>query len=160
MGDTPYVSSPFFMTRRFIALFAVSLSLAACSSAPSNVDVNVDGTVKVTTSEGTVTNENKLPDDWPGDVPTYPGATVQVSGVMNPDAEQKGASAMLQTSDAVTDVIAFYKTQMAAQGWTVDATMQLNGGTVMSSSKDDRAMSVSIMPAGDKTTITIGTGQK
>ncbi len=141
-------------------LLVAVLSLAACSSSPSPVDVNADGTVKVTTSEGTVTNENTLPDNWPQDIPAYPGATVRVSGVMNPGAADPGASAMLESSDATTDVIAFYKTQLAAQKWTIDATMQLNGGTVLSASKDNRAMSLSIMPAGDKTAITIGTGPK
>jgi hypothetical protein len=159
------------MSRRFLsAVFAMSaLALVACAPAKPaspeadapDVKVDADGTVEVKTDEATVSNKQELPSEWPSDVPAYPGAAVQFSGTAtNPETGKEGSAAMFTTTDTGTAVIDFYKAKIAAEGWTVSNTMQINGGTVLVAAKDDRVLTVSIASAEGQTAITIGTSKK
>jgi hypothetical protein len=93
----------------------------------SGVKTDVDmknGSMKFTNEEGTVTTGNALPDDWPKDIPTYPGATIQFSGTANPDNEAPGMATMMTTADSADAVATFYQTAMKNGGWKIESTMK------------------------------------
>ena len=64
-----------------------------------------------------------IPDNFPTDMPVYPGAqAAQGKGV---DIEGSPQSAVqLLTNDALGDVHAYYSSELAAKGWTIDSDEQ------------------------------------
>ncbi len=141
----------------FLAVPAVLL-LSACGGSTNGVTTNMDGTVNVTTSEGTATTSHTVPSDWPSDAPIYAGATVQYSASVNPVDGKAGHALVLMTTDSAATVFAYYASELAAQGWKVDSTM--NGGTTMitSATKDARTLSLMAAESEGQTAITIAVG--
>lgn len=60
-----------------------------------------------------------LPKDWPSDMPVYDGATIDSSAAIR-SGEVTNFSVALSTTDAFADVFAWYKEQLASEGWTID----------------------------------------
>lgn len=93
-----------------------------------------------------------LPADFPGDVAIYPGMQI-VSAATMPVGQ------MLQghTADDRNRVASFYTDAMAAQGWT-DGTPADAQSPVMQSlrfTKDKRAATINLIPAGAGTSVQI-----
>ena len=127
----------------------------------ADVKMNADGTMHITTEEGTFdAGTGKMPEDWPEDAPVYSDATVQFSGSTNPATGKPGAAAVLVTSDNAADVVAFYKTELAEQGWTISSTMEAEGTTILGATKGKRAFSLMVGSANGQTSITIGVGEE
>lgn len=124
------------------------------------VDVNrhLDGSATYSNENGSVTvGSNSLPSDWPTDVPTYGNGTITFSGASNPKTGEAGLAVMFTTPDAAKTVVDFYKTELAAKGWTIEQTATMGAVTVLSAKKDTRTFGVQISNGGDgKTTVTIG----
>ncbi len=124
-------------------------------------DVDINGNeVSVKTKEGTFTTGNKLPDDWPSDVPVYPGSTVTYSGSSNPQTGQSGVAAVFTSKDGGDKVVAYYKRELVSQGWTIDATQESGGYTIMSATKESRNLALTIVESDGTTTISIGLSQE
>jgi len=123
-----------------------------------DVDYNADGTVNYTSDDGTFSTVNKLPDQWPKDAEQYPGATIIYSGYFNANEEnsQAGASATLQTKDKAEDVMNFYKSNLEKEGWALESEANVNGGYILSATKEERTYSISISPSDEETTIIVG----
>ncbi len=119
-----------------------------------SVDVDRDGdTVTVKTQDGTITGGNTMPENFPSDVPVYPGADVQGSYSID-GANGKGHTVGLQTNDSLADVTAWYRREVAAKGWTVVGDATYNGSLVLSATKDSRGLNVSV--SEEDGTVTIG----
>ena len=108
-----------------------------------NVDRNLDGSTTYESGYGKVTtNPNKLPSDWPGDVPTYPNS--QITQVSTVDTQIVGteASSMvsLTTSDSAQMVGDFYKADLVSNGWSINTSMSM--GTNVFAVKDNRMVNV------------------
>jgi hypothetical protein len=88
-----------------------------------------------------------LPDDFPKDVPVYPGGTA-ISSIKSDD----GMVVTLQTADAFDAVVDFYAKELKTQDWTTNSTLKLPTGTTYVNTKEKRNLSVSIT-GGDKTMI-------
>lgn len=117
--------------------------------------VKVDGNgndVTVKTEQGTWSTSDKLPAGFPTDVPVYPNAKVQGS-VASAGQDGSGNYVGLQTTDALADVIAWYKKEIVAKGWTVTTDAMVNGSLMMSATKDSRALSATV--TGEDGTVTI-----
>ena len=116
--------------------------------------VNTDnGTVTVKTDQGTWSTSDKLPADFPTDVPIYPGAKVQAS-VAGAQGQTGSHYAALETTDALGTVIAWYKKEIVAQGWTVASDATIQGNLIMGATKDTRELSVTV--TGDQGKVTVG----
>jgi hypothetical protein len=50
---------------------------------------------------------------------------------------------------SAADVISYYKTQLSAAGWSVQATANMGTASVLSANKDERTFGVSVMDAGN-----------
>jgi hypothetical protein len=92
----------------------------------------------------------KIPDDFPKDVPVYPGAKVMTAIITGADG---GASLTMTTSDPVDKVSAWYQDQL--KDWTKAATYAYAGGETRSFTKDKDAISLSVTGENDLTTVTI-----
>ena len=144
-----------------IAIASILLFLAACgraaqnsmiknaiekdTGAPAKVDVQNDGSMHIETKGGTYDAGNsRLPPDWPSDVTVYANATIQYAGSVNPNNGKPGAAAVLITSDVPDTVVAFYKTDLRAKGWTMSTAMEGQGTSILSGTKGDRTVSVMV----------------
>jgi hypothetical protein len=124
--------------------------------APAGVgtDRNADGSTTYTNSEGTVTvGGNKMPDNWPSDAPAaYSGASIVYSGTSDPQTGKAGSAVSYTVNAPIASVVDYYKTQLASNGWTVEATANVGGATVISATKNARTMGVYVVDSGSGTT--------
>lgn len=101
-----------------------------------------------------------VPEGFPRDFPTYSGAALMSAyGGMEGDGHQ-GYSLMWQSDASHADVVAFYKSQLAASGWTVSGTFDMGGTTMIAyerggSGADKDGGTVNIGTSDGKTIITV-----
>lgn len=110
-----------------------------------------------------ITGENvKLPSDYPGDLPQYPGSkNTMVS--YKPD-DHTMMSIMGTTSDSANKIISWYTTQLKKSGWTVEIESTdsitatkgsaFGGINAVASESDGTVINASIMP---KDSVDMGT---
>ncbi len=103
--------------------------------------------MKVTTSAG---GGVKIPDDFPKDVPVYPGAKVKTAASV-----QGNRTLSLETADAVDKAQAFYADKLKAEGWNVLATTNVPNGVNIGAQKDKSTLGVAISKQGDQTAIVV-----
>lgn len=131
----------------------------------NGVRVDQGGNVEVKTEDGKVsfTNKKELPAEWPNDIPTYPGASIESSF----KGEKQLVNVNFSSQDESEKVIQFYKEQLASKGWQADSSEGFFplGGGIGVAQKDDRRLSVTILATskpeetGAKTSITIAVMQ-
>jgi hypothetical protein len=130
-----------------------------------DADHHLDGptTYNYKSGDGSVTvgASAKLPDGWPSDVATYPGATIQYSAASNPTTGKSGSMVASLSSDGVDKVVAYFKSTLPSQGWKIEQTMQASGSTIIAATKDTRTLGMSVTSDGKGgTVITMGLGEK
>lgn len=130
---------------------ATERAIEAATGGNADVDVS-DNNVTVKTDQGTWSTSDKLPADFPTDVPVYPGAKVQGS-VASAGQDNTGHYAGLETTDALDDVIAWYKKEVKSAGWTIVTDATVNGSLILSATKDSRGLSVTVTKEGDKVVV-------
>ncbi len=157
------------MITRKLAVLSLALLLAAgCSrsktySTPGgSVTVNDNGksgqsAVTITGNNGekvTINSEGaKLPDDYPKDVPVASGAKI----VMATSVDNKtthGSNLVLESTDSLDKILAFYKQGLADNGWKINATFSQAQVTIITAAKDNREMSLSVQQSEGKCTVT------
>jgi hypothetical protein len=120
------------MIRRSETLLILGVLLGICKIAPAPaMATKVEGSEKV-----------PVPADFPKDFPIYRNATVRSYGpiiLSNPDL---GKVLVLQTPDPKASVLAFYKTELPANGWTLQTFS--GAPDSLAASKADRRISVSV----------------
>lgn len=117
------------------------------------VDIDSDGDeVTVKTDQGTYTTTDKLPSDFPSDVPVYAGAKI-LGSVASAGASEGGYFVTMETSASLNDVIAWYRNEVKGKGWTVVTDANINGSLMLSATKDSRALSVTVTEEDGKTAI-------
>jgi hypothetical protein len=67
--------------------------------------------------------EQAIPEDFPKDVPIYPGAKIGPSISM----PGEGVFATFQTDDAVDAILTHYRSELAKNGWSVEDTAEGDG---------------------------------
>ncbi|MEK7625514.1 MAG: hypothetical protein AAB467_04160 [Patescibacteria group bacterium] len=107
--------------------------------------------MEVRTKDGSVNigEQSSLPESWPSDAPAYPGASVTFSSVTNPVDGKGGISVMLQTAEAGAIVADYYKRELVAQGWVIEATNQFDQTVSLNASKAGRTLGLTV--ASDET---------
>lgn len=126
----------------------------------AEVDLNEDGGMRIESEEGTFTTGNKMPEDWPSDVPVYAGAEVQYTATSNPVTGQAGTVLVLLSTDTQDEVVDFYKGALVGAGWVIEGSMKSGEMVVMGASKGNRQVSVMIAGVEGGTNITLGVAQK
>lgn len=147
-------------TSKISLALGAALLLAGCNAAlKSDTGVNVapDGSVQVQNDQGTYTaGKNEVPADWPTDVPTYPGSTVEYSATANPTDGKQAHAMTLSTTDTATAVADFYKKELASKGWKIEGTMAQGDMTFLGATKDALALSIAVSTQDGKTMVTLG----
>ncbi len=87
-----------------------------------------------------------IPDNFPTDMPVYPGAQAAQGKGVEIDGSPQTAVQLL-TNDALGDVRAYYTSELAAKGWTIDSDEQNEAAATIQASKGDCKASVLITPA-------------
>jgi hypothetical protein len=161
--------------RRFAGIAAIAACVACgCakpstqSKEPADASVTVDqGNGKTKTkgrgADGSATNSNarkvKVPEDFPKDIPVYPGATPIIH-----QSVKNGRTLELKTSDAADKVTAFYKEKLKAEGWkqvSESSSQSLKEGiTLLSNTKDKHTLSVVISHGENGTSLTLSVSTK
>lgn len=78
---------------------------------------------------------NSVPDTFPKDFPLYPGAKVTSSLSGAQAGKSNGFWLTMTTPDTSEQVIAFYKTELEKNGWSVDSVFNANGMNTQGISK-------------------------
>ncbi len=87
-----------------------------------------------------------VPDNFPTDVPIYPGAqAAQGKGVEVEGSPQ--SAVQFVTNDAYPDVHKFYSEQLQAKGWTLSEDAENEGAATIQAAKGDCKTNVLIIPA-------------
>jgi len=140
--------------------YAAEQALERAVGGDADIDYDGDGSVTVKTDQGEWSTSGELPRDWPSDVPTYSGAKVLSSASSNPATGAAGVYVALRTADAPSRVADFYKSELAAKGWTIAGTATVNEGTYLTAKKDNRSLSLAIGSDDEGTTISIGVAKE
>lgn len=123
---------------------------ALFKNAAENVSNNSDGTVTLQSDDGntkTTVGENvSLAQGFPSDVPIFEPSTLLASS----KTDDTDYSAVARTASTVSDVSNYYKTTMAAQGWTPQLDSASSDGTFMTYQKGDRTSSVVVTTNSDE----------
>lgn len=150
--------------KKLSILAMILFAAAACRKreyvGPHGEQVEYDSkgkNVTVKTADGSVVVSGdavKLPDDFPKDVPVYPGAKI-ASAVSAAQSGASGHMATFQTSDSPEKVTSFYKTKFST--WQVKMEMSSGGGKVLllQSPDDKRSVTVVANPANGLTTVSL-----
>lgn len=142
-------------------LVSLSLCLLLSACGGTDVDVGMDGSMNFSNSEGSVNVGSKVPADWPTDVPVIADSTVTMSGTGNEEGQQQASMIILESAKTADEVKTYYVTELKAQGWKIDGTVNMGGAIVIAASKAERGLSLQIagtMPG--KTTVTLAVGVK
>lgn len=123
--------------------------------AGKNIKVDKDGdsgsiNIKTNDGQGSINyGENaKLPDGFPTDVPLYePSTTVHAS-----KTSDKQYSAGLKTNSSVSDVVAYYRSELAKQGWESTHESSYADGAILNFKKGDRVVTLSVSNQKDEQT--------
>lgn len=86
----------------------------------------------------------KVPDNFPKEFPLYPGAKVTSALSGAESGKSNGFWLTMATPDSADKVTAFYKTQLATSGWTIEATYTAAGSTTETMSKSGWSGSLAI----------------
>jgi hypothetical protein len=119
---------------------------AGSTSAGTPGQIPTSGAVASATP-GILPTVNPSQSGLPEDVPLYPGATGLIK--LNAQVIEFG------TSDTVEQVDQFYQKQMPAQKWTLVGTTKQGVNIIQIWQKDNRIVSISILPQGGKTVVMI-----
>ncbi len=150
--------------RKLAILLLGLLAAAACRKreyvGPHGEQVEYDAkgnNVTVKTADGSVVVSGdgvKLPEDFPKDVPVYPGAKI-ASAVSSAQSGTSGHMVTLETSDSPDKIATFYKAKFS--GWQVKMEMSSGGGKVLLLESPDAKRSVTVVanPANGVTTVTL-----
>ena len=99
---------------------------------------------------------NKLPGNWPSDAPTYPGASINLSGFSNNGADGGGIALVIDTTDTLQKVVDFYKKSLADKGWKIASEASMGDTVVLAAEKGTMKYSIVMAAAGDHTQISSG----
>jgi len=147
-------------------LLAISLMFAGAPCSRSHTVSTADGkvsyqekgkdagTVTVTGKDGqTATvnfNQNKVPDDYPKDVPIYSPAKVVMSQSIS---EKNARTLMLESTDAADKLVDFYKKGLDGNGWKTESTMTTAQLTILTTTKDRKQVLLQISDNGAKRSV-------
>ncbi|MBI4559560.1 MAG: hypothetical protein HY706_18390 [Candidatus Hydrogenedentes bacterium] len=129
---------------------------AAKEGVKAKVDISGDS-VAIQTTEGSVTIGEKaeIPEDFPKDIPLYPGQTlVMVSSA----AENQTFTVQAKTGDATEKVADHYKKEAPANGWIEETSVTQSGEQPMQLlvyKKDSRTLNVTVTKDTEGTMISL-----
>lgn len=138
---------------------AVEKGLEKATGGKVDVDNN-KVTVKGEHGETVTFGDQKLPSDWPSDVPVYGGAKISFSGSATNDEGKQGAQVILSTDDSVQKVSDYYRKELVDKGWTMKGSANASTGSTLAYEKGDQALAIVIAGSQNTTSITLVVANK
>jgi len=116
-----------------------------------------DKSFSIQTKDGTMVagDAAKLPESFPKDVPVYPGAKPTLVSTM---AGNETFTANFDIADTLENVSAYYKKELAANGWKEQQVISQAGDQPMQMlnyTKEERMVMVTVTRDGDKTVLSL-----
>ena len=119
------------------------------------VDVDVEGegedqriVVNQPGAAGQAGRNLELPEDFPEDVPTYPGWSIHSSASTGP-----GLTIGAMVPADVEAVASFYEERLPAEGWTAQDVSETPAMRILRFSKDARVLAVMIAESQDQSSL-------
>lgn len=140
--------------------FSITVKDDNDAESTTTMNVSEDGQqMNITGPEGNMKMQSgagaKIPEDFPEDVPLYPGATIQM--VM--ENEEDTFSLVSSTGDDMTKVTEFFKKSCVDKGWKEVMVMaQGPEMSILNYEKNDRVLSVMLALADGEVSVNITTG--
>jgi hypothetical protein len=121
-------------------------ALSGATGGKVDVDIN-KGTYAFNDQESgnsiSVGENVKLPDDFPKNVPVYPGGTIAAS-TFNRTSHEAGLNLISQ--DAATKVTSWYNDETKKLGWVEDQSANYGGSEFRTYKKGNEELTVTIIP--------------
>lgn len=108
-------------------------------AADVDLDADGDGGIKIETDEGSLSVGQKLPDDFPDDVPLPEGEVLSGMSMAG-----KGWTVSLAVEGVPDDVAPEVKSMLESAGFEIEATTEAGGMTIFTATKDTYALTVSV----------------
>src|ERR1041384_654258 len=110
------------MKNLIYVLIAVSIFAAGCGKKDdvTKTDVKTDKQGTDVKTKDAEISDNKLPSDFPSDIPQYKGSKI-IASVKTP----QGTAVTFQTDDKPKSVSEFYKSEMSKSGYDADKNMEM-----------------------------------
>jgi hypothetical protein len=118
-----------------------------------------DDSATYSNEQGSVTvGGSAMPENWPSDAPgAVAGAAIQYSGASSPAGEAAGLGVVYTVAKPSADVVAYYKTELAAKGWTIEGNSTIGTVVVLSAKKGKNTLGVQVVTTDTKNTqVTLG----
>lgn len=164
----------FARTALLAALVAVLMLSAGCGliaekateatvEKATGVDVDTKGdSVTITGEDGTqfTSDADKLPEDFPGEVPIYEDAKV-FSSMSTGEEGKKAFVVAFDSADGAEAVYQWYQDELKAKGWTITFSAEQEGGGMIGATKGDLSVALGLGESstdGMKTTFTLTVG--
>ena len=104
-----------------------------------------------------LTQAVQLPNNYPADIPIYPGATVELAMPVLAATAPTDYSVRLVARARFPDVVAFYDRELSANGWTIGKQSESGGAAARQGLKRPAKVAITISDRKDGTTsIVIG----
>jgi hypothetical protein len=120
-----------------------------------------EGHVNIKTEEGETIKvsygEDKLPDNFPKDVPIYSPSKVMMSQTID---SKKRIMASLSTEDDPSEVAQFYKKVLPQKGWKIKGEMSMGNMFLIQGGKGEIALNVTINREDQKTIVSLVIGEE
>ncbi len=94
--------------------------------------------------EGRFGKNAELPEGFPDDVPIPEGATI-VGAMTSKEPGAEGTMVSIQSDGSTDALLKAFRTDMDANGWSVDQEMNMMGQRMLHASKDGRSLMVQVM---------------
>ncbi len=111
--------------------------------------------MKIKTEEGEATislGSGALPEGLSKDIPIYSPSEVAASQVLD---EGSNVILSLSTKDDAAKVKKFYQDELGKNGWKINRTMNMGPASIISSSKGDSELNVTLHSDGSQTVISL-----
>lgn len=93
--------------------------------------------------------QTTIPQDFPKDVPLYPGATAISNASGAESGKAKGYWLMLNSKDVASKVTAFYETELPKNGWVVENTFTISESSTWQANKGALTLAVIVGGSND-----------
>jgi hypothetical protein len=126
-----------------------------------DVDKANEGNVTYTSTEGdkiqVATGEDlKLPDTWPETLPVFPNGKITYAGTVNTTENTTGLMVSYTVSNSASDVIAFYKEKLAANGWVIGVVSETTSGSMVSATNaSEDSVALYAVTSNGETTVSL-----
>ncbi|MBU0707957.1 hypothetical protein KKG41_06320 [Patescibacteria group bacterium] len=130
--------------------------IEAASGGDADVDID-NGTVSINTNEGSLEagKDVDIPDGFPSDVHLIDG---NVTSAMQ--MGEGNYTVTVQTSKSTSQAKSEYREELENDGWTINFSLDVEGGSTMTGEKGERTVSVSISEDDDGGTfVVVGTSE-